>query len=84
MRDTIWFYLVVVGIPVISGCAYAAFERWTKLKEKQLRLATDQSQGLAAEAMARAEALEQRVQVLERIVTDRAGRLSDEIERLRG
>ncbi|MCH8686053.1 hypothetical protein [Pedomonas mirosovicensis] len=83
MPDWILFFVIVVGIPVVFGVLGDVGKRWLKLKEKQLNLAVEQAGQQAAQSAARMERLEQRVRVLERIVTDRSGHLAEEIERLR-
>jgi len=77
------FFLIVVGIPVVCGIGYAAFERWLKHKEKMAEALTAQTAEKAAQYAAHSERLEQRVRVLERIVTDKGIDLADQIERLR-
>lgn len=77
------FFMIVVGIPVIGGIGYAAFERWLKHKEKMTAALNAQTAEKAAQYAAHTERLEQRVRVLERIATDKGMDLSDEIERLR-
>ncbi|HMC92316.1 MAG TPA: hypothetical protein VKI45_07625 [Allosphingosinicella sp.] len=57
--------------------------RLIRLKEKQLEMVGVQSAEKAAQYAAQTERLEQRVRVLERIVTDKGIVVSDEIERLR-
>ena len=71
----ILFPLAMMGTGVIH--------RWMKLKERQIELASEGAAEKAAQYAARSERLEQRVAVLERILTDRSQHLSDEIERLR-
>ena len=83
MPGYIWFFLIVVGIPVIAGVLGDAYKRHLKFKEKQLELMSAQTAEKAAQYAAHTERLEQRMQVLERIITDRGLELSDEIERLR-
>lgn len=83
MPDWILFFVIVVGIPVVFGVLGDLAKRWMKLKEKQMDLAIERSGQQAAQSAARIERLEARVQVLERIATDRSGILSEEIERLR-
>ena len=56
---------------------------WLKLRERQLELEAKMVAEKAAQYAAHTERLEQRVQVLERIVTDKGVDLADEIERLR-
>lgn len=83
MPDWILFFVIVVGVPVVFGVLGDVMKRWMKLKEKQLDLAIERSGQQAAQSAARIERLEARVQVLERIATDRSGILAEEIERLR-
>lgn len=83
MPDWILFFVVVVGIPVVFGVIGDVAKRWMKLREKELDLAIERSGQQAAQSAARIERLEARVQVLERIATDRSGALAEEIERLR-
>jgi hypothetical protein len=77
------FFMIVVGIPVIGGMSMAAFGAWLKHKEKMGPLLAEQTAEKAAQYAAHTERLEQRVRVLERIITDRGVELADEIERLR-
>ena len=77
------FFFVVVGIPVIAGVAADAFKRWLKHKEKLAEALNAGTAEKAAQYAAHNERLEQRVRVLERIVTDKGIEVADEIERLR-
>lgn len=77
------FFFIVVGIPVIVGVGGEMFKRWLKHKEKMSEALTAQTAERAAQYAAHTERLEQRVRVLERIVTDKGMDLSDRIERLR-
>lgn len=77
------FFLIVVGIPVLLGVLGDVAKRWIKLKERQLELTSSQTAERAAQYAAQTERLEQRVRVLERIVTDKGIDVADEIERLR-
>lgn len=77
------FFMIVVGIPVIAGVGGDMFKRWLKHKEAMTRALNDQTAEKAAQYAAHVERLEQRVRVLERIVTDRGLGVADEIERLR-
>lgn len=81
--EEIGFFLVVVGIPVIFGIGYAAFERWLKHKEKLAKALTQETAEKAAQYAAHVERLEQRVRVLERIAIDKGTHLAAEIEDLR-
>jgi hypothetical protein len=83
MPGFVWFFLIVVGIPVIGGIAADMFKRWLKLKEKQLDHAAALAADKAAAQAAHIERLEQRMRVLERIATDRGNDLAAQIEDLR-
>lgn len=74
---------VVVGLPVILGMGSEMFKRWLTHKERMAEALNAQTAEKAAQYAAQAERLEMRVQVLERIVTDRGASLSAEIDRLR-
>lgn len=56
---------------------------WMRLKEKQVAAISQETAEKAAQYVAKTERLEQRVAVLERILTDRSTALADEIDRLR-
>ncbi|HEY5713321.1 MAG TPA: hypothetical protein VIT38_15610 [Allosphingosinicella sp.] len=56
---------------------------WLKLKERQLEIQSTQTAEKAAQYAAHTDRLEQRVRVLERIVTDKGIDLADQIEDLR-
>ncbi len=77
------FFFIVVGLPVILGIGYAAFERHLKFKERQLTAITNETAEKAAQYAAQTERLEARVRVLERIATDRGVDVAEEIEKLR-
>ncbi|MEZ0496521.1 hypothetical protein [Sphingomonas sp. IW22] len=81
--NMISFFLIVVGIPVIAGVGSDMFKRWLKHKEATATALNAQTAEKAAQYAAHVERLEQRVRVLERIVTDRGIAVADEIERLR-
>jgi hypothetical protein len=75
--------LIVVGIPVILAFVSDMHKRKMKLRERELELLGAQTAEKAAQYAAHTERLEQRVRVLERIVTDKGIVVADEIERLR-
>ncbi len=80
-----WNYMVpilVFMIPITAILAGVA-NRWIKLKEKQLELAARNSAETAAQYAAKIATLEERVAVLNRIVTDRNEGLAVQIEALR-
>ncbi len=81
--NPIWFFFFVVAIPVMAGVFGEAWKRHIRFKEKQLMLMSGQAAEKAAQYAAHTERLEQRVRVLERIVTDRGMVLAEEIEDLR-
>ncbi|MDQ2764875.1 MAG: hypothetical protein M3Y22_15775 [Pseudomonadota bacterium] len=59
------------------------FKNWLMHKEKMGEALNAQTAEKAAQYAAHTERLEQRMRVLERIVTDRGIDVADEIERLR-
>ncbi|MBW4329484.1 hypothetical protein KY084_01145 [Stakelama sp. CBK3Z-3] len=75
--------LVVIGLPVGGGLLFSAYERSLKHREKMATMMNAQAAEKAAQYAAQTERLEQRVRVLERIVTDKGIDLADEIEKLR-
>jgi hypothetical protein len=77
------FFMIVVGLPVGLGVGSSIFKRWLDHKEAMAAALTEQTAERAAQYAAKTERLEQRVAVLERILTDRSTQLGDEIERLR-
>ncbi len=77
------FFMIVVGLPVIFGVGGDMFKRWLKHKEKMVEALNAQTAEKAAQYAAHTERLEQRVRVLERIVTDKGLLVADQIEQLR-
>ncbi len=77
------FFMIVVGLPVIGGIWGNVQRQKMKLRERELEVLGTQTAEKAAQYAAHVERLEQRVRVLERIVTDRGADLANEIERLR-
>jgi hypothetical protein len=71
-----------VSIPIIAILA-GVFSKWLKLKERQLELTASATAEQAAQYAARIATLEERVAVLNRIVTDRNEGLAVQIEALR-
>lgn len=69
------------GLVAIIGGVF--LKPWFALREKQLATEASMVAEKAAQYAAQTEKLEQRVRVLERIVTDRGLALSDEIDALR-
>ena len=69
------------GLLAIFGGVFV--RPWFKLKERQMEIESQMVAEKAAQYAAQTERLEQRVRVLERIVTDRGIELADEIDKLR-
>jgi len=74
--------IIALMIPIVAIISRNV-GRLIRLKEKQLEMIGVQSAEKAAQYAAQTERLEQRVRVLERIVTDKGIVLADEIDRLR-
>jgi len=83
MPGWVWFFVFVVAVPSLLMVLGDSYKRWTKLKEKQLEHAAVLAADKAAASASQVERLEQRVRVLERIVTDTGIVVADEIEKLR-
>ena len=73
--------LIIIGLPVMV-CGYLV-HRWFKLKEKRLEVDARLAAEKAAQYASRSTELEQRVRVLEQIVTDRGADTAAQIEALR-
>lgn len=69
------------GLLAILGGVFV--KPWLRLKERQMEIESQMVAEKAAQYAAQTERLEQRVRVLERIVTDRGIAVADEIEKLR-
>ncbi len=82
--DGIFAFIPILAllIPIIA-IGSRTVTRMVELKEKQLQVQTSMTAEKAAQYAAHVERLEQRVRVLERIITDKGVALSDEIEQLR-
>jgi ABC-type phosphate transport system auxiliary subunit len=72
---------IMCGFVAIIGGVF--IKPWLRLKEKQLQMQSSLTAEKAAQYAAHTERLEQRVRVLERIVTDKGIGVADEIDRLR-
>ena len=70
-------------IAIVGGIGSETYKRHLKFKEREMELMGARTAESAAQYAARSERLEQRVAVLERLLTDRSTDLADEIERLR-
>lgn len=77
------FFMIVVGIPVGGSIILKIHQRNLEFKEKQLAARGDDNAEKSAQYAAHTEHLEQRVRVLERIITDKGFDVSQQIENLR-
>jgi hypothetical protein len=73
--------LIVIGLPVAT--LFYGFHRFFKFREKQLGVEAMNAAEKAAQYAARSSELEERVRVLEQIVTDRGAETAAQIEALR-
>lgn len=69
------------GMMAIIGGVF--IRPWLALKQRKMELEAQMVAEKAAQYAAHTDRLEQRVAVLERILTDRSAQLGEEIERLR-
>ena len=69
------------GLLAIFGGVYV--KPYIKYKQEQLKLQSEMTAEKAAQYAAKTDRLEQRVQVLERLLTDKSTHLAEEIENLR-
>lgn len=74
--------ILSVMIPIIA-LLIIPVKQWLRLKEKQLELTSSLTAEKTAQYAARTERLEQRVRVLERIITDKGMGVAEQIEALR-
>jgi hypothetical protein len=72
---------ITVGLIAVIGGVFV--RPWLAHKERRMELEATMVAEKAAQYAAQTERLEQRVRVLERIITDRGVDLSEEIDRLR-
>ena len=80
---TLLFFFIVVGIPVLAGTGAKLFHSWLKHKQVLAQALNHETAEKAAQYAAHTERLEQRVRVLERIITDKGVDVADQIEALR-
>ena len=72
---------ISIGLFAVIGGVFV--KPWLALKQRKMELEAQMVAEKAAQYAAHTDRLEQRVAVLERILTDRSTQLGDEIERLR-
>src|SRR3954470_21638060 len=73
--------LIVIGLPVLTLMVIA--NRWFRLREKKLEVEAGMAAEKAAQYASRTMELEDRVRVLEQIVTDGGAQTAAQIEALR-
>ena len=84
MQDAIFALIPILALSIpVFGIVLTGFRRWADLKEKQLEIAARTAGEQAAQYATKIERLEERVAVLNRIVTDRNEGLTAQIESLR-
>ena len=81
MSSTLAMLIPIVAIA--GGIGGGMFRQWLKFKEKQLTIQTEMTAEKSAQYAAHTERLEQRVRVLERIITDKGFDTAAQIEALR-
>ena len=74
---------MVIGLPVLLIFGQPFFKRIMEHREKRMEMEARLTAEKAAQYAAHTERLEQRVRVLERIVTDKGIVVAEEIDRLR-
>lgn len=83
MHPALIIPIIGVSIPIVALIGIFVVKPWMRLQHRKLDIEADLARERYQIDGARHERLEQRVRVLERIITDRGVDLSDEIERLR-
>ena len=79
MHVASWIWVLIP----LAAIAIAPFKMWLRMKEKQMEIQSTMTAEKSAQYAAHTERLEQRVRVLERIITDKGTDLATEIEDLR-
>jgi putative NADPH-quinone reductase len=74
---------IAVGLPILLIFGHPFLKRLLDHREKRMEIEARLAAEKAAQYAAQTERLEQRVRVLERIVTDKGIDVADEIEKLR-
>ena len=74
-----WIWVLIP----LAAIAIAPFKMWLRVKERQLEIQSTMAAEKSAQYAAQTERLEERVRVLERILTDRGVTVAAEIEALR-
>jgi hypothetical protein len=79
--EAVFIALIVIGLPVMLLMIIA--NRFFRLREKKLEVEAGLAAEKAAQYASRTKELEQRVRVLEQIVTDSGAQTATQIEALR-
>jgi hypothetical protein len=74
-----WIWVLIP----LAAIGIAPFRMWLRVKERQLDQQSQMTAEKAAQYAAHTERLEQRMRVLERIITDKGIDVADQIESLR-
>jgi ABC-type phosphate transport system auxiliary subunit len=74
--------MIIIGLPVLMLMLIA--NRYFRLREKKLEVEATLAAEKAAQYASRSVELEQRVRILEQIVTDSGAQTASQIEALRG
>lgn len=77
----VFIALIIIGLPIILLMIIA--NRWFRLREKKLEVEAGMAAEKAAQYASRSHELEDRVRVLEQIVTDGGAQTAAQIEALR-
>lgn len=74
-----WIWVLIP----LAAIGIAPFKMWLRMKERQIDQQSQMTAEKTAQYAAHTERLEQRMRVLERIITDKGLEVSDQIESLR-
>ena len=76
-------FWLAIAVAIFMGCLIPVMAIWTRHREKIAQLEVEATAEKAARYVAENKEMEQRLQVLERIVTDRGYDTATQIEALR-
>ena len=79
MNIASWIWVLIP----LAAIGIAPFKMWIRMKERQLEMQSQMTAERTAQYAAHTERLEQRMRVLERIITDKGIDVADQIESLR-
>jgi hypothetical protein len=81
--NPIWIPILGISCGLVAIIGGVFVKPWFELQRRKMELEAQMVAEKAAQYAAQTDRLEQRVRVLERILTDRGVELADEIEKLR-